>query len=111
MMNNDIKNINLSFKCPVDYTSMTDIEGGKFCNHCEKKVYDFTNSKADVFRQILAENNNSVCGRFTVEQMAVQQPAFNPAWKKWLSAAMVLIGINLWEGKALAQQGKLSKAK
>ncbi|MEO6150679.1 MAG: energy transducer TonB [Mucilaginibacter sp.] len=111
-MPEEIKNARLSFKCPVDYHAMPDAEGGKFCGHCQKKVYDFTNTKADIFRQILAENNNSVCGRFTLQQMAVEQPYFKPVWKKWLSAAMVLIGINLWEGKVMAQQvNKPAKSK
>ncbi|RCH54275.1 hypothetical protein DJ568_13340 [Mucilaginibacter hurinus] len=108
-MRNEITNVKLSFKCPVNYDAMANTTGGKFCDHCQKTVYDFTDAKAGVFRQILAENNGNVCGRFTPAQMNSRQ--VKPFWKKWLSAAMVLIGINLWgEQKAFAQHtGKPSK--
>ncbi|RYD88994.1 MAG: hypothetical protein EOP54_26360 [Sphingobacteriales bacterium] len=103
-MNNDIKDINLNFRCPADYHAMPDVDGGKFCSQCQKKVYDFTTTPAYVFRQILVETDNKLCGQFTAAQMAFR-PLYNyPALKKWLSAATVLIAISLWEGKALAQQ-------
>ncbi|MBS7564276.1 energy transducer TonB [Mucilaginibacter sp. Bleaf8] len=58
---------------------------------------------------MLAEKQHGVCGRFTREQMHVQ-PVVLPLWKKWLSAAMVLIGFNYWGGKAVAQHKKIDKA-
>ncbi|WP_158825131.1 energy transducer TonB [Mucilaginibacter lacusdianchii] len=93
-MPEEIKNVQLKFSCTENWNAMSDAAGGRYCDKCQKKVYDFTDSKADEFQRILAENNYNVCGRFTKQQMAAQ-PVVLPFWKKWLSAAMVLIGINI----------------
>jgi protein TonB len=105
-MSEPIKNISLTFNCPVDWSSMEPLADGKYCAHCYKKVYDLTNSKQDVFLKLLAENNNSICGRFKREQMAPQHIVL-PGWKKWLSAALVLVGINIFNNKAYAQGAPL----
>jgi hypothetical protein len=94
-----IKNIQLKFSCNANWEAMTPDGDGRFCNRCQKKVYDFTDSKAAEFQQILAENNYNVCGRFTMQQMATE-PILLPKWKKWLSAALVLIGITLTHCKS-----------
>jgi len=101
-MNDAIKNIRLKFECPADWSSMKTIDGGKYCDHCQKKVYDFTDAPQDVFLKILAENSDNICGRFRPEQMA-PAPINLPGWKKWVSAAMVMVGINLFNNKVEAQ--------
>lgn len=88
---------------------MEPLADGKYCSHCHKKVYDLTNSKQDVFLKLLAENNNSICGGFRQEQMASKHIA-SPAWKKWLSAALVLVGINVLNNKTFAQGAPLKIA-
>ncbi len=81
---------------------MTDVDTGKYCHSCKKIVYDFTDVKQNEFLAIMAQNNNNVCGKFRMEQMA-PQPILMPVWKKLLSAAMILIGINVFNNKAQAQ--------
>lgn len=98
-MGEEIKNVQLRFSCSENWDSMSASDGGKYCDKCQKKVYDFTNSKAAEFQQILAENNYKVCGKFIREQMHAQ-PIVLPFWKKWVSAAMVLIGVNLTNCKS-----------
>jgi TonB family protein len=105
MMNEPIKNISLKFNCPVDWNSMEALNDGRYCSHCQKKVYDLTDSKQDAFLKLLAENNNNICGRFRQEQMAPTHFAL-PAWKKWLSAAVVLMGFNVFSNKIEAQNTK-----
>ena len=58
----------MKFICHQDLNKMPDIEGGKFCNHCSKKVYDFTNKlKSDV---ILAnKENKNLCGIYKAEHV------------------------------------------
>jgi hypothetical protein len=97
-----IKNIQLKFSCIENWEAMPPTEGGRFCNKCRKKVYDFTASKAAEFQKILAENNYKICGRFTPQQLVPTAVAIS-GWKKWLSATLVLIGINLFDNKAQAQ--------
>ena len=104
-MSQEIKNIRLNFSCDADWEGMGTINGLKHCDQCQKKVYDFTDAKQNEFLKILAENNNKVCGRFSAEQMAPTLPV-GPLWKKWASAAMVLLGINIFYQKADAQSLK-----
>jgi protein TonB len=104
-MSEQIRNIKLKFSCTADWDSMPVVDGVKSCEHCSKKVYDFTGSKQDEFLRILSENNNSICGRFLPEQMAVSHSIL-PTWKKWVSAALVLVGINLFNSKGNAQEIK-----
>ena len=82
---------------------MSEANGGRHCDKCQKKVYDFTNSKADKFIKILAENDYKICGRFNLEQMA-PLPVL-PLWKRWISAAaMILVGVNLFSCKTTNTQ-------
>lgn len=105
-MEKDIENISLKFTCNADWEQMQAVDGARFCTLCAKKVYDFTYSKQDEFLKILAENNNTVCGRFLREQTVPKHKVI-VRWKKWASAAMVLIGVNLFNQKAHAQDEKL----
>lgn len=98
-MSNDIQNIQLRFSCPESWDNMTPNSNGRYCDKCNKTVHDFTNSKVEEFRAIVAENNNGFCGRFRIDQMAAV-PVALPLWKRWLSAALVLIGINLFACKS-----------
>ncbi|WP_342645873.1 energy transducer TonB [Mucilaginibacter sp. CSA2-8R] len=107
-MADEIKNIKLKFNCNENWEAMPLSDGGRFCNKCKKKVYDFTDSHATEFAQIMAENNYNICDRFTQQQLA-PRPVQIPAWKKWLSAAVVLLGINLFNHKAEAQKAKDNK--
>ncbi|HZY36895.1 MAG TPA: energy transducer TonB [Mucilaginibacter sp.] len=97
-----IKNIKLEFSCPANWDEMGYVDGARFCTHCNQKVFDFTNSKAQDFLAILAENGNNVCGRYTAAQLTPVYPA-RSNWKKWLSAAVIFLGINIWSNKAKAQ--------
>lgn len=109
-MSEEIENIKLSFTCTENWDAMTQADGGRHCDKCQKKVYDFTNSKADEFRRVLAENNYSVCGRFASQQLNVKSAIF-PLWRKWISAALVLIGFNFGGNEATAQNLKHKHAK
>jgi len=98
-MADEIKNIQLKFSCNANWEAMIPDGNGRFCKKCQKKVYDFTDTKAAEFQQILAENKYQVCGRFSMQQMATE-PILLPKWKKWLSAALILIGITLTHCKS-----------
>jgi hypothetical protein len=101
-MDKPINNISLKFKCPAKWSEMRDLGGAHYCTHCNQKVYDFTNTKEQEFLNILAENGNNVCGRYTRAQIAPVYAA-QSSWKKWLSAAVMFLGINMFSGKVRAQ--------
>jgi hypothetical protein len=110
-MSEEIKNVQLKFSCSKSWDMMTNANGGRHCDKCQKKVYDFSNSNVEEFQRILAENNYNVCGRFTQQQLHTQPVVGLPLWKKWLSAAMVLISINVWGSKVFAQRTKHKQIK
>lgn len=100
-MEQPISNASLTFNCQQNWDNMSAAPGGRFCNSCQKKVYDFTDKDAAYFNKILAESSCGVCGRFNLGQLA---PAPNSSkWRKWAAAAMVLIGISSFIQKAKAQ--------
>lgn len=105
-MNGNINNIRLSFACDENWDRMRTEGNGRHCEKCQKKIYDFTDTKQQEFLQILAEHNNNVCGRFRTDQM-VSSHLYMPAWKRWTQAALFLIGINLFNYKAEAQNIKI----
>jgi len=102
-MEDNITNASLSFTCNQNWENMQPAAEGRFCDSCQKKVYDLTDQKAAYFFQIMEENNNSICGRFSANQLTVPAPAINSTWKKWAIAAMVFIGIGTAGQKAGAQ--------
>ena len=85
---------------------METLNGAKYCSHCHKKVYDFTNAREQGFLKVLAENGNSLCGRYHKSQMVPKYVAIS-TWKKWISAAILLIGVNISNNRAEAQSVKL----
>lgn len=102
-MNDKIINVQLQFKCPALWDEMEVICGTtRFCTHCAKQVYDFTDARQGEFVKMLAEGGNSVCGRFKSEQMA-PQPLKLYGWQRWASAALLVLGVNLFQGKVFAQ--------
>lgn len=98
-MSEEIKNVKLSFSCNENWDAMPLADGGRHCDKCQKKVYDFTNSKEDEFRKILEENREGICGHFSTEQM-VQKNLSLTFWKRWMPAAVVYIGISLFACKS-----------
>jgi hypothetical protein len=109
-VNKEIENIRLKFSCDADWDSMKAIDGIKHCEHCQKKVFDFTDAKQIEFLTVLAENDNNICGRFKKEQITNIKSVF-PFWKKTMSAVMVLLGINIFNNKVRAQDLEITNAK
>jgi len=99
-MADQLENTNLKFSCSQNWDNMTGAKGGRHCDKCNKTVYDFTNSKTNEFRAIMAENNHNVCGRFTKEQVTA---VIVPKWKKWVSAALLVVGFGFLTRESEAQ--------
>jgi hypothetical protein len=103
-MEDKINNVRLSFACDQDWNKMTPDADGRFCNGCQKKVYDLTNKKVAYFVKIMEENNGNVCGHFNADQMLPLAPVYKPRWKTWVVAAIVFIGLGTMGQKANAQK-------
>ncbi|WP_462264827.1 energy transducer TonB [Mucilaginibacter sp.] len=105
LMATEINNIKLKFNCPANWEEMQQLDGCRFCSHCQKKVYDFTGSTQAEFKRVLSENRNRVCGRFTLEQAKANLHKTD-VWRRLLSAAVMVLGLGLFTNQAVAQKTK-----
>lgn len=64
-----IQNVELSFVCPQNWDSMTVCGNGRFCNVCQKIVYDFTDKSQKDYEIALRQHGGQMCGRFTKQQL------------------------------------------
>jgi len=93
IMEDQIRNARLSFTCNQEWEKMKPDQDGRFCESCQKKVYDLSDKNAAYFIQIMRENNNSVCGRFRAEQINMPVRSNIVGWRGWLMAMLAAIGI------------------
>lgn len=109
-MDPKINNASLKFTCTQDWGAMEINAEGRFCDTCQKPVYDLTDKNVAYFVRIMQENDHNVCGRFTTDQLIhTGDEKQKPYWKKWLVAAMVLIGFNTVGQKVKAQRKIMGK--
>src|SRR4051812_40619700 len=60
--------IELTFKCPVKWSSMGAAADGRYCSACERTVKDFTKSSAEEICSSL-EGTSDACGSFYATQL------------------------------------------
>ena len=62
--------LHINEPCTQNWESMTTAERGKFCNQCNKTVFDFTTATdAGIVKHIEAMKGEPFCGRFEENQM------------------------------------------
>jgi hypothetical protein len=95
--------VSIASPCHEDWNKMHANGNGRFCDHCEKTVVDFTTmSDAEIFR-ILSKNNKDVCGRLTERQMdrAILQPVSEKKKTLW---AVLFTGLLAFATNTLSAQ-------
>lgn len=98
--------------CHEDWDKMTNVDKGKFCGACQKKVIDFTNMSDEQLMAFFRKPAiGSTCGRFMGEQLDrnIEIPGKRIPWIKYffqfaLPAFLVSSRISA-QGKVLAVQG------
>lgn len=58
----------LSFSCNEDWNSMSPTEQGRFCEQCQKEIFDYSKLNKAEFEEKLNSNTIS-CGRFSIDQV------------------------------------------
>ena len=101
-MTNKIQ-ISIPEPCNENWLKMTPIEKGKFCDSCQKKVYDFTSATDREIIQAYNKDQN-LCGRFLNTQLdrAILLPKEKS--KIWLATTSAIISfIGFGTNEAFAQ--------
>lgn len=95
--------ISIPEPCHENWQNMTLAEKGRFCNRCQKKVFDFTSSTDKEIINTFNQNEN-LCGRFLNSQL--NRDLIKPQKKSslWLTTTSALISfIGLGSQDAIAQ--------
>jgi TonB family protein len=91
-----LQNIKLSFKCPKQLNELQPCNGDWYCDGCHKIVYDFRGMNETQVMDAFAKNNYQMCGIFDAGRIEVLPQL--PKWFKWVSAAMLFLGLASWQG-------------
>lgn len=60
--------ISIPSPCKENWSEMAKVDQGRFCQSCQKKVFDFTQSSDRAIAKVL-QSNSSLCGRFAISQL------------------------------------------
>lgn len=62
--------LHINEQCTQDWESMTTVAKGKFCNNCNKTVFDFTTATdGEIVKHVEAMKGEMFCGRFEENQL------------------------------------------
>src|SRR6478609_1862604 len=90
--------------CHEDWHTMDSREKGRFCNSCQKTVFDFTSMTDEQLANFLGRSSNHVCGRFSEDQLnrQIDVPVRKVPWHIYFFK--ITIPLMLVSLKSTAQQ-------
>lgn len=87
--------IQIPTPCSEDFSKMTPVEKGHFCNNCEKTVIDFSKMSDQEIVNFYKKNGGKLCGRFHHSQLnrdiRLTPPKVNSIFGK--AAGLILTGV------------------
>jgi hypothetical protein len=101
--------ITLSSPCSEDLSNMQNTACGKFCNSCQKEVYDFTRLSDNEIYKIMQANNGNVCAQLTNVQLQngftyTEETYNNTVWLKYAASILFIGGITNAFGQSKIQK-------
>ena len=94
--------IQINKPCSEDWYKMTAQEKGKFCDSCQKTVYNFTQfSNTELARKI--KKGDNLCGRFNPEQLNTDLILPQKSYFPKFSYALSIIGLLGFSSPILSQ--------
>lgn len=90
--------LNIEHPCQQNWEEMKPAEGGRYCLHCSKNVFDFTNLSDKEIIKIIIQSSGRVCGQLTTGQLnrAIlykKEKASMPIFSK-IAASFLLFGLS-----------------
>lgn len=106
--------VHLDFKCPIDFSSLSQGENGLYCPQCEKTVMDYRGySKNEILLAFKKRKNETHCAVFPTAAIDNLSPETNKSKSFltrsgfYLSVLMLLGNIkSLWAQSSVKQQNK-----
>lgn len=68
-MSKDKFQVSIPDPCTQAWSDMAPAEGGRFCNHCQHEVIDFSLMTDKEIIAVISNHNKSLCGRFQSAQL------------------------------------------
>ncbi len=106
--------LHINEPCTQDWKSMTTVEQGKFCNNCNKTVFDFTTATdGEIVKHIEAMNGEMFCGQFEETQLdrwieRSDIKTSNPRLYKFLISFMLLGSVHNANAQTTSAQEKVA---
>jgi hypothetical protein len=104
--------IHIPEPCHEDWSRMTTVEKGRYCQSCCKTVVDFSLMTDREILNFLSKTQDNTCGNFAPDQLnrAILKPA-TPAKKRlWAVMLSFLLPLIVWN-KVSGQKGRIAVVK
>jgi hypothetical protein len=101
-------NIAIPKPCNQDWQAMTVADKSRFCDSCQKNVFDFTKS-SDREIVIAFNKNNNLCGRFNASQLnrdLIIPKEKKPFWSAIAATVIAFLGLGNQETHAQSEAKK-----
>jgi len=89
--------LSISQGCHESWNDMTPADKGRFCQHCQQTVTDFSALSDAQLIELLKSKKASACGRFTADQLnrAIYAPVPEKRHKPYISIAAVVAALSI----------------